>query len=139
MGYLLYMMAIIPPQYLYPVTQFAKYLGMVLASWGVILIIASFRQISLSAFLGLRKESDTGLVTTGLHAHMRHPIYTGTILLFLGMFISVPSLSVLTATIAVFLYLPLGIYWEEQKLIDTYGEEYLEYKKSVKAIVPRIL
>ena len=39
----------------------------------------------------------------------------------------------------VFLYLPFGIYWEEQKLILHFGKAYLDYKKSVKALIPKIL
>lgn len=137
--YLLYLVAIAPPHYFYSVSVFTKYSGMILASWGTILIFSSFRKIPLSGFLGLKKEDENGLITKGIHGYVRHPIYSGTVLLMLGMFVSVPSAAVLISTLSILFYLPFGIYWEEQKLIATYGEAYLEYKKSVKAIIPRVL
>jgi methanethiol S-methyltransferase len=137
--YIGFLMATIPAYYFYQPTDFFKYLGMVTASWGVMLIVASFRQISLKAFLGLKSIQSTNLVTDGLHGYVRHPIYTGTILLMLGMVVAVPSSAVLTSTIAIFLYLPIGIYFEEKKLIQEFGQEYLDYKSAVKAIIPRVL
>ncbi|MEP4533811.1 MAG: isoprenylcysteine carboxylmethyltransferase family protein [Cyclobacteriaceae bacterium] len=136
---LVYLMALIPPIWIYDLTPFLKFTGMIAASWGVIIVIASFRQISMKAFLGLKKGNQEELVTTGLHGSVRHPIYSGTILIMLGMFISVPSLAVLLTVLVIFAYLPIGIYFEEKKLIDVFGQEYLDYKEKVKAIIPGVL
>lgn len=136
---LVYLMALIPPIWVYELTPFLKFVGMVAASWGVIIVVASFRQISMKAFLGLKKEKNEELVTTGLHGSVRHPIYTGTILIMVGMFISVPSLAVLLTVLVIFAYLPIGIYFEEKKLIEVFGQTYLDYKENVKAIIPGVL
>ena len=137
--YLLYLMAFMPKRYLFAVSAFGNYIGAMIASVGLYLIMASFKNISKRQFVGLQASNESKLVTTGLHAHMRHPIYAGTVLIMFGMFLAVPNMAVLIATFSVLIYLPFGIYWEEQKLIATYGDEYIEYKKSVKAIIPRIL
>lgn len=110
---------------------------MILASWGVIILVVSFRHISGLAFLGLRKEINQGLVQEGLHGYMRHPIYTGTILVLIGLFGYHPTDIILLTDLVVLAYLPFGIRWEERKLIDEFGEEYLEYKKNVPALIPR--
>lgn len=136
---LLYLMAIAPPKYFYVPNDAIKYVGMVLASWGVIIIMRAFKQLSIKEFIGLRSPQDSELITTGLHGRMRHPIYTGTILLILGMFVSVPSWSVMTCAIAIFIYLPIGIHYEEKKLIAHFGDEYLKYKKEVACIIPGLI
>lgn len=136
---LVYFMAFTDPYHFYLPTDFVKYVGMVTGSWGVILIMGSFKKISTKSFLGLAQEEEVSLVTTGLHGRMRHPIYTGTILLMLGMFVSVPSASVLMAVLSIFIYLPIGIYLEEKKLIIEFGEQYLKYKEEVKAIIPGLI
>ncbi len=134
--WLMIKMAFIQPEYLYAPTNFTKYLGMVISSWGVIIVMIAFRQISVWAFIGLKKEEKSELITTGIHARMRHPIYTGTIMLVIGMLIAVPNFSVLVSVISILIYLPVGIYLEEKKLISVYGQKYLDYKNEVKAILP---
>lgn len=133
---LIYLMAVTKVKYFYSPSDGVRYVGMVVSSWGVILIMSAFKQISLKTFLGLREDKRNELVTSGIHGRMRHPIYTGTILILTGMFIAVPSVSVLTSTITIFIYLPIGIYLEEKKLIDEFGEAYLEYKRGVSCIIP---
>ncbi|MFY0599584.1 MAG: isoprenylcysteine carboxylmethyltransferase family protein [Cyclobacteriaceae bacterium] len=133
---LVYLMALVDPHYFYAPTDSVRYVGMVLSSWGVILIIGSFRNISTKSFLGLKEEKENRLVRTGLHSRMRHPIYTGTILLLVGMFVAVPSATVLVSTATIFLYLPIGIYLEEKKLIEEFGDDYLKYKREVKSLFP---
>jgi methanethiol S-methyltransferase len=36
-------------------------------------------------------------------------------------------------------YLVAGIYLEEQKLIKVFGERYLDYRKKVPMLIPRII
>ncbi len=111
---------------------------MIIASWGVIILVVSFRYMSGPAFLGLKKEVYSGLITDGLHGYIRHPIYTGTILVLVGLLMYHPTDIILITDLVIFAYLPLGIKWEEQKLIDQFGEAYLKYKKEVSALVPRL-
>lgn len=133
---LLVLMAASQPIYLLAKSTSLQYIGMVLASWGVILVILSFRQLSGSAFLGLKPQVPSRLITTGIHGYVRHPIYSGTILVLVGMWFYIPTDSVLISIVVIFAYLPVGIYLEEQKLIAEYGEAYREYQRKVKALVP---
>ncbi len=119
------------------VPQGLKLAGMVLGSWGVFLISVAFRSFPLSGFLGVKPEMKTGLVRSGIHGKIRHPIYAGTIVVMLGMTLAVMSWAVLISTLAVLLYLPFGIYFEERKLIREFGEDYLKYKREVPALIPR--
>jgi len=90
-----------------------------------------------AGFLGFRPERSTGLVRTGLHARMRHPIYTGIIAAAVGwLLLGATPASVLVVGIT-FLYLPIGIHLEERKLIAAFGEDYLRYRREVPALIPR--
>ena len=103
------------------------------------MIKRGFRNYSLRVFLGLKKEeaSETALKTDKLQGKIRHPFYSGTILIFLGYFIYNPLLVNLISLIALLLYLPIGIYFEEKKLIEIHGKAYLKYKEVVPALPPK--
>lgn len=116
-----------------------RYLGMVLATWGVIIMTIAFRKFSMGEFLGIKKDtSDDQLITSGLHGRIRHPLYSGVILLFAGMFLFIPTDLVAITCVIVYLYLPIGIRLEESKLINKFGQEYREYKKNTPSLIPKL-
>jgi protein-S-isoprenylcysteine O-methyltransferase Ste14 len=79
------------------------------------------------------------LIRTGIYRVIRHPSYTGSLLSFLGLglaFASYLSVAIIFIPICVaFLY---RIHVEEQTLIATFGDEYLKYRASTKALIPGI-
>lgn len=118
-----------------------SYMGYALAGFGTIIIVRSFKSFSKNRFVGLEPHDDLGqkvdFVRSGLHSYIRHPIYSGTILIFLGFFFFEPTLSSVLHVVMLFLYLPFGIHYEEKKLISIYGEKYLQYKKTVPPLIPQ--
>lgn len=111
-----------------------------MATMGIFIIKRAFRNYSTGVFLGLKAEPETGeLVTEGLQNKVRHPLYSGTILIFLGYFIYNPLLSSFVSLLALFIYLPIGIRLEEKKLIEKFGQAYIDYKNEVGAIFPNLL
>jgi protein-S-isoprenylcysteine O-methyltransferase Ste14 len=76
------------------------------------------------------------LVTTGIYAQTRHPQYLGFLLLTGGVVFLWPTFSTLLMwPILLFLYHRLAEE-EGQKLEAKFGEDYLEYKKSVPRFLP---
>lgn len=136
---LFYWMATIPPGYLFASQGWLQYGGLVLTAWGVMTVMAAFRQISARTFLGLKAEVPGELIRSGVYAKVRHPIYSGTLLILAGMVLFIPTLAVGLSVLVVVLYLPVGIYFEEQKLILQHGESYLQYRREVKAVVPGVV
>jgi len=116
------------------------YLGYMLASFGTIIIVRSFKSFSKKRFVGLEPHDDLEqheeFIVSGLHAYVRHPIYSGTILIFLGFFFFEPTLSSVIHLFMLFMYLPFGIHYEEKKLIAIHGEKYIQYKKTVSSLIP---
>ncbi|MEO6681888.1 MAG: isoprenylcysteine carboxylmethyltransferase family protein [Ginsengibacter sp.] len=74
----------------------------------------------------------------GIHQWMRHPLYTGTIMVVWGFFFIFPFLHNLIAVILLTLYVIVGIRFEEKKLIVEFGIQYRNYMKSVPALFPSI-
>ncbi|HRP00292.1 MAG TPA: isoprenylcysteine carboxylmethyltransferase family protein [Flavobacteriales bacterium] len=91
-----------------------------------------------AGFLGLVPEQSTGLVRTGMHGRMRHPIYTGIIGALAGWVLLHATPATLVVVGIQALYLPIGIHLEERKLIAAFGEEYQRYRREVPALIPRL-
>lgn len=77
-------------------------------------------------------------MTTGIFAHVRHPMYLGIVLTYLGHIVG--TLSLLTFVpwfLILILYVRMANY-EEEQLEKKFGEEYLSYKKRVPKWIPRL-
>lgn len=118
-------------------TGFVRYASLMLTTAGVMIVQRSFRNYSLKGFLGLAEEKQE-LKTDGLLHYVRHPIYAGLVLITIGFFLFIPDWPTLLSCSCLIIYLPIGIYLEEKKLIKQFGEPYLQYKKEVPAIFPRL-
>lgn len=131
----------IPNRWLFATGPGSTYLGFMFAAFGTIISVKSMRDVSISRFVGFRPQDDLSdldpLVTDGWYRYMRHPLYAGLILVFIGYFLYVPTISSLIHLAALLLYLPPGIYFEEKKLLEIYGDRYSRYRKEIPAIIPR--
>ncbi len=126
----------IPTTYFFESSGVVRYISLMLTTFGVMLIQVSFRQYKLKGFLGLAPEEAT-LRKSGILTWIRHPIYSGLILVTIGFFLFVPSLPTAISCGCILFYLPIGIYLEEKKMIAEFGQAYIDYRKEVPALVPR--
>jgi protein-S-isoprenylcysteine O-methyltransferase Ste14 len=80
---------------------------------------------------------DRQLATSGPYAHLRNPLYVGTLAVAAGLVIASRSLGlgILFAAVFAFIYLP-AIQLEEQHLRRLFPE-YAEYARDVRALWPR--
>ena len=102
----------------------------------VICIIKYFPDLSgIRVVKGIQKP-DT-LQSSGLHAFVRHPLYSSTLLFVWALFFLHPYMNNLISCICISLYTLIGILFEERKLIQQYGESYLAYQLRVPMLVPR--
>ncbi|MEN7549009.1 isoprenylcysteine carboxylmethyltransferase family protein [Rapidithrix thailandica] len=115
-----------------------RFFGLMLATYGIILIQRTFRYYSFKEFMGFKSELvDKHLITEGVFQYVRHPLYTATFLLSWGYVLYSPTLASLVSMIWINLYLLIGTKLEEKKLIEEFGNEYKEYQKNVPAFFPR--
>ena len=77
------------------------------------------------------------LATTGPYAHMRHPQYSGFILIMLGFLLQWPTLiTLIMFPILATMYVRLARR-EEQEVLAEFGEEYRRYAAATPAFAPR--
>lgn len=89
--------------------------------------------------LSVQKKENHELIQTGIYKIVRHPIYTGFLLLFTGNCIIVGDYRGIIAVLIVFFSFWFKIKKEEKLLIETFGEKYSEYKKQTKALIPFLI
>jgi len=138
--FILVLAAIITTRHVFPPSVITKFIGLALASWGVIIIRLAFKHYDTREFLGINGASiqQSKLVVKGPSKYVRHPLYSGTILVVVGYWLFAPTLTNLVSLVCIFLYLFVGIKLEEKKLMAEFGEEYEDYRKNVPALLPHI-
>jgi methanethiol S-methyltransferase len=119
---------------------FNQILGGIMMSAGIFMMYISIRGYATKEFLGLdfdHKQPDM-LKTDGLSEFIRHPLYTATLLFFWGTFGFFATETFLTTALFITIYVRIGIYFEEKKLVRTFGKQYEEYQKKVPMLIPRL-
>tara|TARA_R110002020_G_scaffold266952_4_gene482012 strand:+ start:663 stop:1241 length:579 start_codon:yes stop_codon:yes gene_type:complete len=131
---------LIPKLVLIPKGNLTDYLGYMFAGFGTIIATKASKAFSLKTFLGgmPSAKKEELLVTSGLFSKVRHPLYGGLVLIFLGYFLFSGTLAAAVHLTCLLFYLPVGIYFEEKNLVEQFGEAYLKYRSVVPALLPRL-
>ena len=77
------------------------------------------------------------LVVQGIYAHIRHPLYAGMMLELTGLFLWLPTISVLTACLLGVVWVMIQARLEESDLVKRLPE-YKEYMLAVPRFIPKI-
>ena len=106
--------------------------GVIMTAAGVTAFVVSVLQMKDNWRAGVQREEKTELVTTGIYAISRNPAFLGFDLMYVGILVSFFNwyLCVVTVLALVLFHLQI-VNVEEEFLVETFGEEYLRYKKRV--------
>ena len=120
---------------------FISIVAWILIIFSLYIFYISFKNYNFKEFLGLDRLHNESKVhyqlnTGGINGYVRHPLYSASYTLMAGIFLLSPDQYVLAACIIISVYLPIGIVFEEQKLVEEYSEKYIEYKQNVPMLVP---
>lgn len=109
--------------------------GTVIAVAGLVLMAAAF--VSLREVIQVAPEPKAGghLVTTGLYRRLRHPIYSGIVLLVIGLFLREPALYVAFLGVVLIAFLVVKSKFEERLLRERYPE-YAESMRRSWGVIP---
>ena len=109
-----------------------RIVGVIITAFGVLVFIMAVAQMKENWRAGVQREDRTSLVTAGIYSVSRNPAFLGFDLMYIGILFSFFnwSLCVITALALVLFHLQI-VNVEEDFLIETFGQEYLEYKKNV--------
>jgi protein-S-isoprenylcysteine O-methyltransferase len=84
-------------------------------------------------------HSEHQLIEAGPYRFVRHPSYTGALIAFLGLSLSMANwASVAIITIPIFLAFLLRIHVEERALAQAMGERYRSYQRRTKRLIPAL-
>lgn len=122
---------------LFETSTFTFLLSLVLITIGIVVMgicmTKYFKQMA-----GLVEEIPI-LEISGIHKYVRHPLYLGTFLFIIGLLLSFPTISNFIGVTMIIIYTFIGIYFEEKKLIKTFGYSYINYRHTVPMIIPMFL
>lgn len=122
-----------------PSAGWTVFLGLVVELAGVIIAVPARRELGRNWSSSVRIAEDHQLVRTGPYRWIRHPIYTGVLLLYLGLALEAGRLSALAG-----IALVTAAYWrkiglEERALADRFGPEFAAWRKASWALIPPLL
>jgi methanethiol S-methyltransferase len=107
----------------------------------VIGLLHSVRVTGAANFMGIEQVMDPvkaaqphRMTKSGLYRYVRHPLYTCSILILWLM--PVMTLNILAFNLGATLYMTIGAFFEERKLIREFGWEYEEYSRYTPMLVP---
>ncbi len=108
-------------------------LGWLLILAGVVIIIAGLVSIRWKA--AAPSVQDT-VVMNGIYDHIRHPLYCGMILELTGLFLWIPTLSVLVACVLGVMWVMIQARLEEKDLVERLPD-YKDYVQRVPRFIPK--
>ena len=112
-------------------------LGLVLIAAGMAVILYSFFALGRSLTASPVPKEDGQLITSGLYARVRHPIYFGLLLAAFGVVLDAGPWPQLAIFLLLLVLLNIKAGFEEQLLAKRYPE-YGEYAKKTPRFFPRL-
>lgn len=112
--------------------------GLAVFASGILVLAAAMKALGrlYTSYLGI--QPDHRLITSGPYRFVRHPGYLGEILTMFGIGLSLSSLVGLALAIT---SIPLVLYRippEEEMLTAEFGDEYREYMKRTRRLIPSV-
>lgn len=139
---ILMMLFTFPDQTLYVISEPWVYISVILQGAAFFALVAGVMQTGpfefagLTQLAGLDAASTPKLVTDGLYAYVRHPLYAAG-LVFMWAWPDM-TLNRLALWIVFSLYFLIGARFEERKLLKEFGEQYAAYQAQTPMLIPRL-
>ena len=117
-------------------------LNMVFLILGIaVIILGIVFWISAVLISKITKEVENNkLVTTGIYAYVRHPIYAAFLFISTGLILISQNILLFILPIIFWAFLTIAMMKTEEKwLIDKYGAEYINYSKKVNRFIPKVI
>jgi protein-S-isoprenylcysteine O-methyltransferase Ste14 len=123
----------------YPFSPVQGWIGAVLFACSLYLFYRTHRDLGRNWSVTLRMREEHRLITNGVYAYVRHPMYTAFFLWALAQAFLLPNWIAGPAGFVGFgtLYL-FRVGREEKMMLETFGEEYRHYSARTKRLLPWI-
>ncbi len=132
---------ILPDRTLYTVQAPCLYVMLAGQGLAAILLFLAFLQTDPLSFVGLSQfwqgERSSTLVIKGFYGIVRHPLYLfGLLFIWLS---PIMTVNMLVVYLSLTIYILIGAYFEERKLLREFGEQYAEYRARTPMIIPSVI
>ena len=111
------------------IADVVTFLGLLLTLWARVVLGGNWSS-------GVVFKEQHELIEQGPYAYVRHPIYSGVLVMFLGLAIFRGTLTGFILVVIILAGLWLKALQEEKLLTRHFREAYPQYRKRVKALVP---
>lgn len=119
------------------IPEWLKIPALIITVLGALIIVLAILQLNRNLSPFPTPKLDSQLVKNGLYKFIRHPIYTGILLSFLGYAVYSESLYRILITLALFILFQIKSRYEENLLIRRY-KDYRTYKKKTGRFFPAL-
>jgi protein-S-isoprenylcysteine O-methyltransferase Ste14 len=120
-----------PVPFLPPVIQFSG--AAVLGGAGIVIALLAMRRFRAAGTNVPTPQPATAIVTDGIYAYSRNPIYIGMSLLHLAIGVSADSPWIIAALIPTLIVIRYTVITREEAYLERkFGDEYLAYKSKVR-------
>ena len=116
--------------WLFQIPRWMYFMSVVIMVIGLLICILAILQLSSSLSPFPSPKNNAVLITEGLYHHIRHPIYTGLMILTFGTGLFRGSWFNLLITLVLWLLLYFKSKYEEKLMISTFSEYYDYMKKT---------
>ncbi|HSY36433.1 MAG TPA: isoprenylcysteine carboxylmethyltransferase family protein [Acidobacteriaceae bacterium] len=124
---------------LWPVGLWPFWLGAAITIAGLLFAVSAREYLGRNWSSSVTIKQGHELITTGPYSVVRHPIYTGILIGFLGMAIAISQVRGFFTLALFFLTFWLKLRREEQFMRSQFGEVYATYAQHTAALVPYLL
>lgn len=115
-----------------------KILGVFITILGLLIAIIARKTLADNWSSNIELKKDHELITKGIYKYVRHPIYTGLLLMGVGSILVLQSLLVVLFFVVMITFLIFKLKKEEILLLKHFPKDYQEYMKKTKALIPLI-
>jgi protein-S-isoprenylcysteine O-methyltransferase Ste14 len=112
-----------------------QWIGLVFLVGGLVITLVAQAQMSHSWRIGIDHNAKTELVTQGLFAHCRNPIFLSMLLALAGLLCLLPNGWSLLVFVVAYVLIQVQIRMEEAYLEGVHGSDYLAYKQRVRRLL----
>lgn len=115
--------------------QKIKYAGLFVLFISLVWTVIAQGHMKNSWRIGIDTDTNTELVTGGLFAISRNPVFFGMILSLAGLFLATPNALTMLFLVLGYVLIQIQIRLEEEFLNKEHGQKYSDYKQKVRRLI----